>query len=257
MGGQGHGEDEEEEEEEDPLDAYMSAIDAEAEKQKKKAKDVESSSKELIAAGDSKRGERADIEEEDDQESFFRYMEENPNAGVILTYTEDGVDIEYDKDGNPIPPERSKVIDPLPPIDHSTIEYRPFARNFYVEHEDIAALSSQEVAALRSKFNIRVTGPSPPPPCSSFAHFGFNQQLMHAIKKSEYTQPTPIQAQAIPAGLAGRDIIGIAKTGSGKTAAYLWPMLVHIMDQPELEPGDGPIGLIMAPTRELSQQIQT
>lgn len=61
--------------------------------------------------------------------------------------------------------------------------------------------------------------------------------------------------QAIPVALSGRDIIGIAKTGSGKTAAFLWPTLVHIMDQPELEPGDGPIALICAPTRELCQQI--
>jgi len=59
----------------------------------------------------------------------------------------------------------------------------------------------------------------------------------------------------VPIALSGRDIIGIAKTGSGKTAAYLWPLLVHIMDQKELEPGDGPIGLIVAPTRELSQQV--
>lgn len=55
--------------------------------------------------------------------------------------------------------------------------------------------------------------------------------------------------------LSGRDIIGIAKTGSGKTAAFLWPALVHIMDQAELEPGDGPLALICAPTRELCQQI--
>lgn len=55
--------------------------------------------------------------------------------------------------------------------------------------------------------------------------------------------------------MSGRDIIGIAKTGSGKTAAYLWPLLIHIMDQKELGPGDGPIGLIVAPTRELSQQV--
>jgi CRISPR/Cas system-associated endonuclease/helicase Cas3 len=53
----------------------------------------------------------------------------------------------------------------------------------------------------------------------------------------------------------GRDLIGIAKTGSGKTAAFLWPMLVHIMDQPQLKKGDGPISLIVAPTRELSDQI--
>ena len=65
----------------------------------------------------------------------------------------------------------------------------------------------------------------------------------------------PFFFQAIPVALSGRDIIGIAKTGSGKTAAFLWPALVHIMDQPELEPGDGPIALICAPTRELCQQI--
>ena len=61
--------------------------------------------------------------------------------------------------------------------------------------------------------------------------------------------------QAIPVALCGRDIIGVAKTGSGKTAAFLWPALVHIMEQPELEVGDGPIALICAPTRELCQQI--
>lgn len=60
---------------------------------------------------------------------------------------------------------------------------------------------------------------------------------------------------AVPAALSGRDIIGIAKTGSGKTAAFVWPMLVHIMDQAELEKGEGPIGIICAPTRELAHQI--
>lgn len=50
-------------------------------------------------------------------------------------------------------------------------------------------------------------------------------------------------------------ITGIAKTGSGKTLAFIWPMLIHIIDQPELKDGDGPIGLILAPTRELSQQV--
>lgn len=58
----------------------------------------------------------------------------------------------------------------------------------------------------------------------------------------EYTKPTAIQAQAIPAIMSGRDVIGIAKTGSGKTLAFLLPMFRHIMDQPELEELDGPIG---------------
>lgn len=55
--------------------------------------------------------------------------------------------------------------------------------------------------------------------------------------------------------MSGRDIIGCAKTGSGKTMAFVLPMLRHVLDQPPLETGDGPIALIMAPTRELAQQI--
>ncbi len=54
---------------------------------------------------------------------------------------------------------------------------------------------------------------------------------------------------------AGRRAQGIAKTGSGKTAAFVLPMVVHIMDQPELEKGEGPIAVVVSPTRELAEQI--
>ena len=103
----------------------------------------------------------------------------------------------------------------------------------------------------------QVTGYSPPRPCVSFAHFNFDSSLLDIIKKSEFTTPTPIQSQAIPTVLSGRDIIGVAKTGSGKTAAYLWPLLVHCMDQEDLTEGEGPIGLICSPTRELCQQVRS
>lgn len=66
----------------------------------------------------------------------------------------------------------------------------------------------------------------------------------------------PIQAQALPAIMSGRDVIGIAKTGSGKTLAYVLPALRHIKDQPPLAQGDGPVALVMAPTRELVQQVK-
>ena len=55
--------------------------------------------------------------------------------------------------------------------------------------------------------------------------------------------------------MQGSDLIGIAKTGSGKTLAYIWPLLIHIVDQPELEKNEGPIGIVLCPTRELSQQV--
>ena len=71
--------------------------------------------------------------------------------------------------------------------------------------------------------------------------------------------PTPIQRQAIPIGLQNRDIIGIAETGSGKTAAFVIPLLVWITSLPKIvrdsESDQGPYALILAPTRELAQQV--
>ncbi|XP_032801650.1 ATP-dependent RNA helicase DDX42 [Petromyzon marinus] len=230
----------------DPLDAFMAQVENQA------ARDMRALEEKEVAKKDDK-GVRDDIEEEDGQEAYFRYMEENPTAGLLPVDEEDPMD--YDSDGNPIPPEKNKVIDPLPSIDHSEIEYEPFDKNFYVEHEEISSLGASEAHELRNKLNLKVSGAAPPKPCSSFGHFGFDEQLLNLIRKSEFTQPTPIQCQGIPIALSGRDIIGIAKTGSGKTASFIWPMLVHIMAQKELKPGDGPIGLICVPTRELCQQI--
>ncbi|XP_011701673.1 PREDICTED: ATP-dependent RNA helicase DDX42 [Wasmannia auropunctata] len=233
--------------EEDTLDAFMAGIDAEVKRNDCAAQSGDNRKEEKS------KGFRADIDGEDDEESYYRYMEENPTAG--LQQEESDQEIEYDEDGNPIAPPKKKEIDPLPPIDHSEIEYEPFEKNFYNVHEEIASLSKQQIDDLKKTLGIKVSGPSPPNPVTSFGHFGFDDALIKTIRKNEYTQPTPIQAQAVPAALSGRDIIGIAKTGSGKTAAFIWPMLVHIMDQRELKAGDGPIGLILAPTRELSQQI--
>ena len=78
---------------------------------------------------------------------------------------------------------------------------------------------------------------------------------LQVIKKLNFEKPTPIQAQAIPAIMAGRDVIGVAKTGSGKTVAFLLPMFRHIKDQRPLEPMEGPVAIIMTPTRELAVQI--
>lgn len=148
-----------------------------------------------------------------------------------------------------------REIEPLPRVNHAEIEYPDIEKYFYEEHADIAALSPDQVAAIRQDFSLHVTGANVAKPCISFAHFGFDEDLMDAIARCGYTEPSGIQRQAIPVALEGRDIIGIAKTGSGKTAAFVLPMLLHIMDQAELVKGDGPIGLVLAPTRELAHQI--
>ncbi|KAL0489069.1 DEAD-box ATP-dependent RNA helicase [Acrasis kona] len=73
-------------------------------------------------------------------------------------------------------------------------------------------------------------------------------------KLISFDKPTPIQSQAVPAILSGRNVLGVAKTGSGKTFAYLWPLFMHVMSQPV---DHYPNALIVAPTRELAQQIFT
>merc|ERR1711981_1488997 len=95
-----------------------------------------------------------------------------------------------------------------------------------------------------------------PSPVVSFAHLGLPKELLEGIRRHGYAKPTPVQAQAIPAGLSGRDVVGVAETGSGKTVAYLMPMLVHCAAQPELEKDEGPIALVLCPTRELAIQIE-
>jgi ATP-dependent RNA helicase DDX42 len=69
------------------------------------------------------------------------------------------------------------VIEPLPAVDHSQIEYGEFAKNFYTEHEEIERLEEEGVAKLRSALGLRVSGPNPPKPVTSFAHFGFVEIL--------------------------------------------------------------------------------
>lgn len=79
--------------------------------------------------------------------------------------------------------------------------------------------------------------------------------MLQGIVKAQLEAPTPIQAQAIPILLAGRDTIAIARTGSGKTLAYVWPLLMHVLAQRRRPEGAGPAALVMAPTRELTEQI--
>ncbi|KAI7853228.1 P-loop containing nucleoside triphosphate hydrolase protein [Circinella umbellata] len=247
----------EKEEDVDPLDAFM----ADMNEQQKSAKAEP-------------KARRDEFEEEDDMESYIRHMKEegvtvgkvdnrsyldrNENADsddeVYATAARIDAELNQDSDGNEQGPVK-REIEPLARINHDDIEYPEIEKYFYEEHPDIASLSAQKITEVRNELGLHVTGSEPPAPCVSFAHFGFDEDVMATIIKAGYTEPSAIQKQAIPVALQGRDIIGIAKTGSGKTAAFVLPMLVHIMDQEELAKGDGPIGLIMAPTRELVGQI--
>jgi superfamily II DNA/RNA helicase len=87
-----------------------------------------------------------------------------------------------------------------------------------------------------------------------FADLGLSPQLIKALENKGYTDPTTVQAQAIPAALVGSDLLVSSQTGSGKTAAFILPSLERLA-KPAAAPGRGPRILVLAPTRELAQQV--
>jgi len=144
----------------------------------------------------------------------------------------------------------------LPTINYAKMDLEPFKKNFYKEPADLSEMTEEELADLRLELDgIKVSGKDVPKPVQKWSQCGLNTQSMEVIGKLGYDRPTAIQMQAIPAIMSGRDVIGVAKTGSGKTIAFLLPMFRHIRDQRPLEGSDGPVGLIMTPTRELATQI--
>ncbi|KAE8671969.1 DEAD-box ATP-dependent RNA helicase 42 [Hibiscus syriacus] len=142
-------------------------------------------------------------------------------------------------------------------VDHTKIDYKPFRKNFYIEVKEISRMTPEEVTACRKELELKIHGKDVPKPIKTWHQTGLASKILETIRKLNYEKPMPIQAQALPIIMSGRDCIGVAKTGSGKTLAFVLPMLRHIKDQPPVVAGDGPIGLIMAPTRELVQQIHS
>ncbi|EGP89753.1 uncharacterized protein MYCGRDRAFT_36977 [Zymoseptoria tritici IPO323] len=131
-----------------------------------------------------------------------------------------------------------------------------FEKSFYKEDPAVAARSQAEVDEFRKKAQITIQGRDVPKPVETFDEAGFPNYVMSEVKAQGFDKPTAIQSQGWPMSLSGRDVVGVAETGSGKTLTYTLPAIVHINAQPLLAQGDGPIVLILAPTRELAVQIQ-
>ena len=147
--------------------------------------------------------------------------------------------------------------------------YPPVIKNFYHEHPEVSCLSKLQVEQIRFEqneinvglaFDETETIPDNyiPNPITKFEH-AFQQypEIMHEIHKNQFVTPSPIQCQAWPILMSGKDLIGIAQTGTGKTLAFLLPALIHIDGQTTpRNKRSGPTVMIMAPTRELALQIE-
>lgn len=144
----------------------------------------------------------------------------------------------------------------IPIVDHSKMNYEPFRKTFYVEPPEIAAMTDEEADMMRLELDgIKIRGLNCPKPVLKWSQFGLPVPTMNVINSLGYEKPTAIQAQAIPSIMSGRDVIGVAKTGSGKTMAFLLPLFRQIKDQRPLLKHEGPMALVMTPTRELAVQI--
>ncbi|PNF27210.1 putative ATP-dependent RNA helicase DDX23 [Cryptotermes secundus] len=121
-------------------------------------------------------------------------------------------------------------------------------------------MTERDWRIFREEYHITIKGGRIPDPIRNWKQSGIPNEILEIVEKVGYTDPTPIQRQAIPIGLQNRDIIGVAETGSGKTLAFLIPLLTWIQSLPKIEriedADQGPYSIILAPTRELAQQIE-
>ncbi|CDW60042.1 DEAD and CAP GLY and Dynactin domain containing p rotein [Trichuris trichiura] len=119
-------------------------------------------------------------------------------------------------------------------------------------------VSAETFDKFRRRFGILAEGDSVPPPLRTFKEMKFPRSVITALRNKKIKKPTPIQMQGLPVVLCGRDMIGIAYTGSGKTLVFVLPLIMFCLEQEMGIPfsvNEGPYGLILVPSRELAKQI--
>jgi len=254
------------EDELDPLDAFMTDISKEV----RKLKGGNFKNKGIISKKKAEPAENGDVVKKKGMVIMMGVAKKKPEINIkkpeVMEQNMDG--LEYSSEDEAKKKERrgglqdeltklkEKGKKDLQKVDHSTTEYGEFRKNFYNEVPEITKMTDAQVEDYKAEMEgIRCKGKEVPRPIKNWPQCGVSSRILSLLKKNSYEKPTPIQAQAIPVCMSGRDIMGIAKTGSGKTLAFLLPMFRHIADQDELEEGDGPIAVIMTPTRELCLQI--
>ncbi|PBK69888.1 P-loop containing nucleoside triphosphate hydrolase protein [Armillaria solidipes] len=230
-----------EEDDADPLDAFMSGV-----KEEVKKVNIEDMKKMLVGNNGAKSRIRLDERMAD---------EEADEVGDNIVMDELDTTELNPEDILALAAKKAKKKE-LASVDHSRVKYESFRKEFYIPPPDIAAMTDEEAELLRLELDsIKIRGVDCPRPVTKWSHYGLPANCLDVIKRLNYVAPTSIQAQAIPAIMSGRDVIGVAKTGSGKTIAFLLPLFRHIKDQRPLEQMEGPVAIVMTPTRELAVQI--
>ncbi|ENN75170.1 hypothetical protein HUJ04_008370 [Dendroctonus ponderosae] len=137
------------------------------------------------------------------------------------------------------------------------IQYNDPIKTSWTPPRYVLAFPQSRHEALRNNLRILVEGEAIPPPLKSFKDMKLHEGILEGLKQKHINKPTPIQVQGIPTVLSGRDMIGIAFTGSGKTLVFVLPLIMFCLEQEIKMPfikNEGPYGLIICPSRELAKQ---
>ncbi|KAK9498381.1 hypothetical protein O3M35_003027 [Rhynocoris fuscipes] len=137
------------------------------------------------------------------------------------------------------------------------IQYEESLKTSWRAPRCVLNLGNERHERVRNKLRILVEGEDVPPPCLSFAEMKFPRSILAGLQAKNIVKPTPIQVQGLPTILSGRDMIGIAFTGSGKTLVFVLPLIMFCLEQETkmaFIKNEGPYGLIICPSRELAKQ---
>jgi ATP-dependent RNA helicase DDX5/DBP2 len=142
----------------------------------------------------------------------------------------------------------------LSTIDWSSESLIPVS-TIYEQSKTTKSRPLSEINSYLSSSKTSVQGEDKLKPILTFEEAELPGPILSLFETCKFNKPTMIQSVSWPVALSGRDVIAIACTGSGKTLAYLLPLLVHISKQPPVTIGQGPVGIVIVPTRELAKQI--
>lgn len=200
--------------------------------------------------------------EEMDLDQLLSSLEDGNKMANEVQYKEDDEESEAEEETtDDILTSRLKKLQEreksLKEVNHSAIEYQPFRKCFYKPSKELESMTDEQINQIRSELSgITVNGVDCPVPITKWTQLGLPSSMIELFKLLNYEKPSAIQSQSLPAIMSGRDVLGVAKTGSGKTLSFVLPMIRHVQDQEQIKKGiDGPIALILTPTRELALQI--
>ncbi|KAF9098906.1 DEAD-box ATP-dependent RNA helicase 35 [Mortierella sp. AD031] len=137
------------------------------------------------------------------------------------------------------------------------IVYTESIKTTWTPPRHIREMTEDQIQAIRQKYHIDVEGENIPPAIKAFRDMKLPKPVLDYLKNKGIKVPTPIQMQGLPVAFSGRDMIGIAFTGSGKTLSFTLPLIMRALEEETKMPlmkGEGPIGMIVCPSRELARQ---